>query len=121
MERMPQPQPKAKVEQEEREITEAEVLEALKSEDGIEDPKNRELFDRWDKQEHEKVANNPEAMIQFNLRKARMFLQAGYNEASYDMFCGARDQATSEGNNDLAARIDDEINAILAQPGPEQE
>jgi hypothetical protein len=103
-------------------ISDSELLEALRTLNTVsfEDSDANMAIQTWAKQEYKKVPNNSQAMIEFNLRTARLYLKGGHGEQSYEMFCDARDQAINKGNNELAGQIDDEINAILARPNPEQ-
>jgi hypothetical protein len=105
-----------------KEVSEVQFLEALRVLNTVsfEDPEANMLIQTWSQQEYRRVPNNPRAMIEFNLRTARLYLRAGHGEGSYEMFCDARDQAINEGNSDLAVRIDNEINDILARQNPEQ-
>ena len=122
----PQLQPKKVVEQtveeEKKEVAEAELLDALEIlAINFEDIEASKVLQRWSEQEYKKVPNNPEAMIEFNLRTARLYLKKGLGEASYDLYCSALEQAQNEGRGDLADKIQKEMDAIMNQPSPEQE
>lgn len=110
MEQFPQPQQKI---EKEKEITDAEIfdaLEVLKT-----NPENLEAkitLQQWSEQEYSKVVNNPLAMIEFNLRTARLYLETGHGKESLGMFNGAMEQAWNEGNAELYQKILDETNEI---------
>lgn len=70
MERSPSP--------ERKEVSDQELIDALKSK-GVEDPEVFQLLQRWTEQGEKKVAkaNIPEATIEFNRKRARLYVKEG--------------------------------------------
>ena len=96
---------------EKREIRDKEIAELLRVR-GIEGNGIKLLLEKWTKQEERKVADTPEASIQFNLRRARVYLAAGYYVAALENFEAARMQAWNENRTELYNHIMIEMNEI---------
>lgn len=76
------------------------------------------LFYDWQAQEEDKLPKTSEASIEFNLRKARLFAEAGLIEEAFDEFNGVRMQAWNEGREDLYNQIMAEMDELEAKLRP---
>ena len=90
-------------------ISDAQLIEALRG--GVESPDTRKLLEDWTKQEEDKTGE-PEASIEFNRKRARIYIQAGYLEEGLDELEGALDQAFYEHREDLIKAISTEIDRL---------
>ena len=93
------------------EIARQEVVEALRRmrESGKDDPEAKELLVKWTIQEEEKVPNMPEGPIEHNLKRARLYYEAGYHDEALENFDAALYQAEQEVLEDLRQKIENEI------------
>lgn len=98
---------------ENEENLEQQVIILLK-EKGVEDPEARDILIRWTIEQEIQVenSNDPEAPIQFNLRRARLYLEAGLTEGAFENFEAAQTQAQNEHKDELYQAIEKEINEI---------
>lgn len=88
----------------------------LFKEKGSEDPEARDLLINWIIEQEKQVeeSNDSEAVIQFNLRRARLYLRIGFKEEALENFEAARVQAWNEHRDDLYEAIEKEMNGIVA-------
>ena len=86
----------------------------LLKEKGVQDPEAREFLDKWTREQEKRVeeSQDPEAAIQFNLKRARLYLEAGYVEEAFENFEAARTQAWNEQRNELYQAIMKEMDQI---------
>lgn len=86
-------------------------LTLLLKEKGIEDPNVKELLNNWTIEQEKQVnkSNTPDAEIQFNLQRARLYLEAGYVEEALENFEAAQTQAWNEHRTELHEAITQEI------------
>lgn len=94
----------------EQETIEKRLVKLLK-EKGPEDPEAFSLLTSWIVEQEQQVerSGNPEAAIQFNLRRARLYFDAGYIDESLENYEAAQTQAWNEGRDELYQKITDEI------------
>ena len=97
--------------EEPKEISEQELIEALQTK-GAESPEAQQLLQKWTEQEEKKVENNPLAAIEFNRKRARVYLAAGFKEEALDALEGARMQAWNEQRTELFNEIMAEMDKI---------
>ncbi len=93
-----------------------QLVEALRTK-GPEDPEVRQLLDKWTKEEEAKVyeaydSGSPEAFIELNRKRARLYLDAGYIEEALVNLESAATQAENERMDDLWNNIMDEVDSI---------
>lgn len=93
------------------EISDREFVEGLRSR-RIDDPELYKLLKIWTEQEEKKVENNPEAAIRFNIRRGKLYAEAGYIEEALDALEGARRQASDEQRTELYNEIMLEMDKI---------
>jgi len=93
------------------EITDKELVEGLRSR-SIDDPELHKLLEKWTEQEEKKVENKPEATIRFNVRRGKLYAEAGYIEEALDTLEGARIQAFNEQRTELYNEIIDEMETM---------
>lgn len=98
---------------EKAESPEQKLIQLLK-EKGVEDPETKELLTAWTMEQEQQVeeSKDPEAPIQFNLKRARLYFEAGYVDEAYENFEAARTQAHQEGRDELLQTIDDEMDKL---------
>ena len=98
---------------ERKEILDQELIDTLKSK-GVEDPETFQLLQRWTEQEEKKVAvlDTPEAPIEFNRRRARLYVEAGYIQEGLDVLESAHMQAWNEQRQTLFDEIMAEMDEI---------
>lgn len=82
-------------------------LVRLLKEKGVEDPEARGLLDCWTREGEQEVEreNSSVSSIQFNLRRARLYFEAGYTEEAFENFEAARVQAWNENRKELYEEI----------------
>ncbi|MCK4354837.1 hypothetical protein KAW43_00580 [Candidatus Parcubacteria bacterium] len=92
---------------------EQKLIRLLK-EKGVEDPEARKLLLSWTIEQEKQVekSDDPEAPIQFNLRRARLYFDAGYRKAADENFEAARTQAWNENKKKLYQAIMKEMDEI---------
>jgi len=87
-------------------------LARLLKERGVEDAEVRELLDTWTREQVKQVEQSddyPLEQIQFNLRRARLYFEAGLVDAAFEDFEDARTQAWNEQREELYQAIVKEI------------
>lgn len=86
-------------------------LTRLLREKGIEDPEVKDLLIQWTIEQEKRVegSGDSESPIRFNLRRARLYFEAGYTEEAIENFEAARTQALNEQRNELYWDITDEM------------
>lgn len=106
--------------QEKKEVSDQELVDALKSK-GIENPEAFQLLQSWIKQGEKNVAeaNTPEATIEFNRKRARLYIDAGYVQEGLEVLEGARMQAHNERREELFSQIMTEMDEIEDRLGSE--
>ncbi len=82
------------------EISDAELVEALRSR-GINDLEVIGLLFSWTMQEEAKVGRAPRDGVEFNIRRGKIYVAAGYHEEALEMFQDALLQAEQEVIPDL--------------------
>jgi len=90
-------------------------LARLLKEKGEENPEARDLLDRWTREQEKQVEqsdNYPLAQIYFNLRRARLYFEAGYVNDAFENFEAARTQAWNYKNNELYQTIMKEMDEL---------
>lgn len=97
-----------------REEQPEQKLIRLLKEKGIEDPEARSLLISWTIEQERQVEESvdPEAPIQFNLRRGRLYFEAGYIEEAFENFEAARTQAWNERRDKLYQAIMEEMDKI---------
>ena len=92
-----------------------QLLVKLLREKGPEDPEVCAILQLWTRQQEKIVeaANTSEAAIQFNLRRARLYFEAGYKDEAWKNFEAAHTQAYQEGMDELMHAIDAEENRLF--------
>lgn len=90
----------------------AEQVVDLIIRNGVEDTGVINLVLEWMKSEEEKVPNDPLAMIQFNLKRARLYAAAGCFEEAFENFNAAREQAFNENRQELYDEIMKEMDRL---------
>ncbi|MBU0476884.1 hypothetical protein KKB68_02680 [Patescibacteria group bacterium] len=103
------------LEEGEKEPLEQELIRLLKERrEGVEDPEVRALLTRWTTKQEKQVeeSDDPEAPIRFNLRRARLYLEAGYREEAFENFEAARMQAWNEHREELCQATMKEMDEI---------
>ena len=98
---------------EKKEVLDKELIDALKSK-GVENPETFQLLQKWTRQE-ERRGNSPEASIELNLKRGRLYIEAGYIEEGLEVLESARMQAWNEGREELYNQIMAEMDEIEAQ------
>ena len=96
---------------ENKETPEQQLAQLLK-EKGAEDSETKSLLLSWTLEQERLVdqsADRLEAAIQFNLRRARLYFEAGYLEEAFENFDDAADQARNEQRSELYQEIVNEI------------
>jgi len=83
-----------------------ELVRALK-EKGIKDPETKSLLINWTIEQERSVesSTDPDAPIQFNVRRARLYFEAGYTEEAIENFGAALTQAHHEHRDDIRLAI----------------
>ena len=90
-------------------------LVRLLRERGIEDPEVRDYLDNWTREQERQVEQSddyPLAQIEFNLRRARLYFEAGYIDAARENLGDARIQAWNEQRDELCQAIEQEIDEL---------
>lgn len=101
---------------ENKENSEQQLVRLLK-EKGAEDPEARKCLDIWTL-EQEKIVEQSTgeeyriAQIQFNLKRARLYFEAGYVDEAFENFEAARTQAWNEGREELYQAIMKEMDEL---------
>ncbi|MDZ7586284.1 MAG: hypothetical protein U0946_00900 [Patescibacteria group bacterium] len=83
-------------------------LVRLLKEKGVEDPEARNFLDIWTREQEKLVEQSDDyhfEQIQFNLRRARLYFEAGYVDEAFENFEAARTQAWNEQRNELYQAI----------------
>ena len=98
---------------EKKEVSDQELIDALKSK-GVEAPEVYQLLQRWTEQGEKEVVevNNPETAIEFNRKRARLYVEAGYVEEGLEVLESARVQAWNEQREELYNQIMIEMDEI---------
>ncbi|GEM_PF-2021086 len=98
---------------ENRESPEKRVSRLLR-EKGIENKEAHEALIKWTIDQEKAVENStdPEASILFNVRRACLYLEAGYIESSLENFYDAAEQAYQERRDELCEKIEKEAEEI---------
>lgn len=96
-----------------RENPEQRLVRLLK-EKGVEDPETRNFLDAWTREQEERVEkdDDPVAKIEFNLKRARLYFEAGYVEEAIENFEAARMQAWNENREELYQEIIAEMDRL---------
>jgi hypothetical protein len=89
-------------------------LISLLREKGPEDGEARDLLISWTIEQERLVeqSSDPEAPIQLNLRRARLYFEAGYIDEAMENFEAAADQAWNEKRNELYEAVMEEMDQI---------
>jgi len=91
-------------------VNEQELVTALK-EKGMSDPETVDMLQRWCSAQEAEVekAGTVDARIDFELRRADVYFEAGYEDDSYNTFCDAMTLAEQLGRLDLCERVSAEM------------
>lgn len=87
----------------------------LLKEKGVEDPEARKFLDNWTREQEKLVEQSDDyhlEQIQFNLRRARLYFEAGYVDEAFENFEAARTYAWNEQRDELYQAIMKEIDEI---------
>lgn len=87
----------------------------LLKEKGAEDPEVRKSLDIWTREQEKQVKQSGDyhlEQIQFNLRRARLYFEAGYIGEAFENFEAARMQAYNEQRDELYQAIIEEMDRI---------
>ena len=82
---------------------------------GIDDQETKELLNNWTSEQEKQVEHSDDyqaEQIQFNLRRARLYFEAGYIEEAFANFEAAREQAWNERRDELYQSIMKEMGEI---------
>ena len=92
---------------------EQHLINLLKNK-GVENLETKKSLNEWILGEEKKVEkdNNPNAVIELNLRRARLYFKAGYKEEALENFEDARTQAFNEYNDELYESILEEMDKL---------
>ncbi len=93
----------------------AEVrLSRLLKERGVEDPETKNLLDAWIQAEEDRVEkeNTSLATIELNIKRGRLYFNAGYVDEAYESFEAARLQAWNENEEELYGKIMAEMDSL---------
>jgi len=96
------------------ETAEQKLVRLLK-EKGVEDPEAKEFLDKWTREQEkliEQAEDYPLEQIKFNLRRARLYFEAGYVDEALEDFEDARTQAWNEQRTELYAAIMKEMDEM---------
>lgn len=101
---------------ENKESTEQQLVRLLK-EKGVEHPEARKFLDIWTREQEKQVEQSTGeeyhiAQIQFNLKRARLYFEAGYVEEAFENFEAALTQAWNEKRDDLYNEIMKEMDKL---------
>lgn len=101
---------------ENKESPEQQLVRLLK-EKGAGDPETSEFLDIWTREQEKQVEQSTGedyhiAQIQFNLKRARLYLEAGYREEALENFEAAKMQAWNEQRDELFQTIMKELDQI---------
>ena len=69
----------------------------------------RKALENWTIDQEQQVENTPIAVIEFNLRRGRLYLAAGYKDEALENFEAAREQAFNERRDELYNAIEEEM------------
>jgi len=98
-----------------KEVSDQELIDALRDR-GPEHPLTKELLRDWCIQEEGKVEHGSfEERVHFELKRARLYLAAGYGEESYECYQDAFTIAENAGLDVLCQEINNEVAMIEAQ------
>lgn len=92
-------------------------LAKLLKEKGVEDPEARDFLGAWTREQEERVdgldgEKRLVAMIELNLKRARLYFDAGYIDEAFENFEAAREQAWNEGREELYQAIMSEMDKL---------
>lgn len=99
---------------ENKESSEQQLIRLLK-EKGAKNPEVRNLLDSWTHEQEKQVEQSDDyhlEQIQFNLRRARLYFEAGYVEEAFENFEAARTYAWNERRDELYQAIMKEMDEI---------
>jgi len=99
---------------EKRETADQKLVRLLK-EKGSEDPEARKFLNDWTKEQEraiEQLSDYVLGQIQLNLRRARLYFQAGYVDAALENFEAAGTQAWNLHNDELYQAIMREMDEL---------
>lgn len=98
---------------ESKENPERRLVRLLK-EKGAEDPETRNFLDAWTREQEKLVeeGDDPVAKIEFNLKRARLYFEAGYTDEAFENFEAARMQAWNENREELYQEIIAEMDRL---------
>lgn len=98
---------------ESKESPEQHLVRLLKGK-GVEDPEARDFLDAWTQEQEKRVeeGNDLVAKIEFNLKRARLYFEAGYVEEALENFEAARMQAWNESREELYQAIMAEMDKL---------
>jgi hypothetical protein len=96
-------------------VSPEQQLVKLLKEKGPEDTEFKETFTKWtigQEQKVEKSSDYKNEQIHFNIRRARIYFEAGYLEDAFESFENARTQAWNEQFEELYKSIMDEMDRL---------
>ena len=98
---------------ENKESTEQQLIRLLK-ERGSEDLVAKSLLDTWTREQERQVEkeNNSGGAIELNLRRARLYFEAGYVDEALENFEAARMQARNENKQEVYQAIMAEMDKL---------
>ena len=95
-------------------ISDEELVAALRR--GLDDSDVRRTFEDWTRQEEDKTGD-PIASIEFNRRRGKIYVEAGYVAEGVEALEDSLDQAFHEHNEELVREITAEIDGVFAEHG----
>lgn len=103
---------------EKRELKPGDVLEFI-SKRGKDDPEFKDILGRWLEQEEEKAGNTPHDRIEFNVKRADFYRQAGlvdpfFFDGALENLEHAWEQASNEGSSQWLTRLKREFERLEA-------
>lgn len=95
----------------ERDESPEHKLATLLKEKGLEDPEAKDFLIKWTREQEKQVeeSSDPEASIQFELKRARLFLEAGLEEYAFESFEDAKTLAWNLHKDELYNVIEKEM------------
>lgn len=105
-----------------QEMIESRLITLLK-EKGLDDANAKEALLQWTIAQEQEVerSQDKDASIQFDLKRARLYFEAGLIAEAFENYEDAYDQAYNEYNDALCQLISDEMDAMEARLNAQSE
>ena len=98
---------------EDEQVSEQQLIQLLK-EKGIKNSEVKDMLIKWTIEQEKKVekSDDSEAPIHFNIKRAHLYLDAGYIKEALENFEAAQTQAYQERRDELCQEITEEMDKI---------